>query len=171
MLLLSKSVWTSTMNRSIETSNIIMESIGKVVENYKQSDLLCEGCPRIPEPKLERYAPNSATVFQDSARIEAGFRLIFHRVIYKNEDLDESDHEEYNDEEKTDPEHYDVVVCHGNVIRYCLLRVLQLDTSAWLRFALNNGSITWVTIFADGKVSVRSVGDSGHIPKEHSTYS
>jgi hypothetical protein len=29
----------------------------------------------------------------------------------------------------------DILVCHGNVIRYCLCRALQLDPAAWLRYA------------------------------------
>ena len=40
----------------------------------------------------------------------------------------------------------DVLVCHGNVIRYFVMRGLQLPPEAWLRQSLNNGSITQMYI-------------------------
>ena len=43
----------------------------------------------------------------------------------------------------------DVLVCHGNVIRYFVMRGLQLPPEAWLRQSLNNGSITQMYIRDD----------------------
>ena len=33
----------------------------------------------------------------------------------------------------------DVLVCHGNVIRYFVCRALQFDPQGWLRMAVHNG--------------------------------
>ena len=56
---------------------------------------------------------------------------------------------------------WDILVCHGNVIRYFVLRALQLPPEAWLRLGCFNGSITHLTIRPGGSVSLR-----GSVSKE-----
>jgi serine/threonine-protein phosphatase PGAM5 len=58
----------------------------------------------------------------------------------------------------------DLLVCHGNVIRYLVTRALGVDTDAWLGMSIGHASITRVLVKADGRISVISVGDVGHIP-------
>ena len=58
----------------------------------------------------------------------------------------------------------EIIVCHGNVIRYCALRALQLPPEAWLRLMVPNASITTVTITADGDALLSGLGDAGHLP-------
>ena len=58
----------------------------------------------------------------------------------------------------------DLLVCHGNVIRYLVTRALGVDTGAWLAMSLGNASITTIRIDADGRAHVIAVGDVGHIP-------
>jgi serine/threonine-protein phosphatase PGAM5 len=67
-------------------------------------------------------------------------------------------------------ETHEIVVCHGNVIRYSLLRLLQLPPEAWLRFSLYNGSITRVEIRSDGLCSVRCVSDAGFMHPEEISF-
>jgi serine/threonine-protein phosphatase PGAM5 len=47
---------------------------------------------------------------------------------------------------------------------------MQFPIEAWLRITLNHGSITHVTILADGSVIMKSVGDSGFIPSNKVTF-
>ena len=58
----------------------------------------------------------------------------------------------------------DLLVCHGNVIRYLVTRALGVDTGAWLAMSIGNASITTIRIDADGRAHVIAVGDVGHIP-------
>ena len=51
------------------------------------------------------------------------------------------------------------------------VRALQLPPEAWIRMSLANGSITRLTIRPNGIVSLASLGDSGHFPKEKITFS
>ena len=60
----------------------------------------------------------------------------------------------------------EIIVCHANVIRYFAMRALQLPPEAWLRISLKNGSITLLSISPRGKVSLRALGDAGHMPPE-----
>lgn len=58
----------------------------------------------------------------------------------------------------------------GNVIRYLVMKSLQLPPEAWLRLNVYNGSITIIEIRANGNVSLRTLADTGHLPPTLMTY-
>ena len=58
----------------------------------------------------------------------------------------------------------DMLVCHGNVIRYLVTRALGVDTTAWLEMSVGHASTTTIRVEADGRFKVIAVGDVGHIP-------
>ena len=66
---------------------------------------------------------------------------------------------------------YDIVVCHGNVIRYMALRALQLPPEAWLRLCTYNCSLTHLKIRPTGSVSMISLGDTGHLSLDETSFS
>ena len=69
------------------------------------------------------------------------------------------------------PKHeYEIVVCHMNVIRYFVLRALQLPPECWLRMGGFNGSITHLRIATDGRVCLEAFGDAGHLKLEETTF-
>lgn len=96
--------------------------------------------------------------FQEGGRIEAGFRKYVHRADPPKPD-----------EAFPERETIDVLVCHGNVIRYFLCRALQFPPDAWLRFGIRNGSISVLTMRPSGRVSVSVVGETGHMPPDKIT--
>ncbi len=59
---------------------------------------------------------------------------------------------------------HDILVCHGNVIRYLVTRVLKVDPMAWLGMSIGNCSLTVVKILPDGSMKLLSYSDVGHIP-------
>ena len=61
-------------------------------------------------------------------------------------------------------EHSDLIVAHGNVIRYLVTRALGVETNSWLGMSIGHASITKVRIEANGNMQVIYVGDIGHIP-------
>ena len=65
------------------------------------------------------------------------------------------------------PDHldrHDIIVCHGNVIRYFVTKVLGVDTMSWLGMSIGNCSLTVVSIRSDGAMKLLSFNDMGHIP-------
>jgi serine/threonine-protein phosphatase PGAM5 len=50
------------------------------------------------------------------------------------------------------------------------MKALQLPPEAWLRTNVYNGSITILEVRANGNVSLRTMGDNGHMPPELITY-
>ncbi len=69
----------------------------------------------------------------------------------------------------TGHEQNDLLVCHGNVIRYLVTRALGVDTTAWLEMSVGHASITRIRVEADGRFKVLAVGDVGHIPRNLQT--
>ncbi|KAG4066117.1 hypothetical protein HA402_010319 [Bradysia odoriphaga] len=141
----------STMTRAQETGKIISTELAMnfPIENCS---LIEEGAPIQPQPAVGHWAPEPSQFFQDGARIEAGFRKYFHRADAKQE-----------------KDSYTLMVCHANVIRYFVCRAMQFPPEAWLRLSLNHASITWLSILPSGRVILRSMGDSGHMPPKFVT--
>jgi serine/threonine-protein phosphatase PGAM5 len=84
---------------------------------------------------------------------------------------DEPDHENEAARDVGLRHEFEVIVGHGNVIRYFVCRGLQIPPEAWLRFSVFNCSITYLVISPSGYVSVRSLGDTGHLCYEETTFS
>ena len=143
----------STMTRATETAQIILKHFPGV--DSKSCDLVREGAPCEPVPNVIAglWDPEPNQFFEEGARIEAGFRKYIHRAepSQKNNSID-------------------VIVCHGNVIRYFVCRALQLPPEAWLRFSVHNASITTLTVTPTGRVSVSGLGESGHLPPDKLTF-
>ncbi|XP_055639401.1 serine/threonine-protein phosphatase Pgam5, mitochondrial isoform X2 [Toxorhynchites rutilus septentrionalis] len=136
----------STMTRAQETAKIISLSLPEL--KMIDDSMLEEGAPIPPEPPIGHWRPE-VSFFEDGARIEAAFRKYFHRA---------------EPDQKQDT--YTLVVCHANVIRYFVCRALQLPPEAWLRISLGHASLTWISIMSDGRVTLRTLGETGHIPRE-----
>ena len=143
----------STMTRASQTAEIILNHFPSI--NSKSCDLIREGAPCEPVPNVIAgiWDPEPHLFYQEGARIEAGFRKYFHRA---------------DPEQKEDS--IEILVCHGNVIRYFVCRALQLPPQAWLRFAVHNGSFTIATIQPTGRISVSAFGESGHLPVNKLTF-
>jgi len=138
------SITVSKMKRAVQTADLIHESL-PTVPLHPQDGILNEGAPVKAEPRGSWRPDYQSEV--DGARIEAAFRKYFHRA--KPCQTEDS---------------YEIIVCHANVIRYFLMRALQLPPEAWLRFSLRHASFTWIVIRPDGKVHCRGIGESGHFP-------
>jgi serine/threonine-protein phosphatase PGAM5 len=65
---------------------------------------------------------------------------------------------------------HDIVVCHGNVIRYFVTKVLRADALSWLQMSISNCSLTVVRVNPDGTMKLDSFGDTGHIPENMRTF-
>lgn len=66
---------------------------------------------------------------------------------------------------------YDVLVCHGNIIRWTLLRAVGADTRNWHLPDVGNGSLTIFAIRPDGTVRTVMYSDVGHLPVAKQTWS
>ena len=142
----------SDMTRAVQTAGIIAQQLPQV-KVLPSDGILREGAPIKPEPKVDSWKPDTYYM-TDGARIEAAFRKYFHRA-----------------EPSQEKDSYEIVVCHANVIRYFLCRALQFPPEAWLRISLKHASLTVLTIRPDSRVSVKCLGEAGHLKPEMLTTS
>ena len=71
--------------------------------------MLEEGAPLPPEPPMDFWQPNAAQFRADGPRIERAFQKYFAKP-----------------EEAQEKDSHEIIVCHANVIRYCVCRALQV---------------------------------------------
>ena len=179
-----RNIYCSDVKRARQTAEIIAEQLQRSSdyaagspELHTPDPMLAEGAPCA----VPNWRPYPSQLFEDGARIEAAFRKYFHRSVdgwraaYKYERAakkaekageDAPPVPSYADEEET----YDLVVCHGNVIRYSMCRALQLPPNYWLRLATYNCGLTHFQIRATGSVSLFGFGDIGHLDLDQTTY-
>ena len=66
---------------------------------------------------------------------------------------------------------YDVLVCHGNVIRWFVCRALGADPKQWTQMEIANCSITVILIRPDGTTRVQMYNEISHVPLDKQTWS
>lgn len=138
--------------------------------------------PPPPSEVVEETHDGKATDNVASSILPNSYETTNDTTVKKDEDSKEvaTEEEKKNEvaespeEEKLEPHpqhEFEIVVCHANVIRYCLCRALQIPPEAWLRFTTFNCSLTYLMVRPHGSVSCRMVGDIGHLGLENSTFS
>ncbi|CAG0900676.1 unnamed protein product [Cyprideis torosa] len=150
-------VISSNSTRAVETTEILKNEGVQLVPNVfpEYTELLKEGSPPVPpEPRMTKKKVKPELYLEHGIRVEAAFEKFFHRA-------DPGD----------DKDVFTLMVTHRNLIRYFVLRALQLPPSAWSRLEINHASLTWLIIRPDGEVKVTCIGDSGHLPKDKITHS
>lgn len=133
------SMTSSTMARARETASIIHETLAEVP--FDSSALISE-CTPPAFRTLDGEKAENLTKCAD--RIDAAFGALFTPT--------------------PEADRNDLLVCHGNVIRYFVTKALRVDTRAWLGMTVAQASVTVIRVRADGSMSVLAVGDVGHIP-------
>jgi serine/threonine-protein phosphatase PGAM5 len=144
-------LYCSNMSRARETADIIAKQLG--CPPPEQDALLAEGVPCTPSPSLGLDAEEA-----DLNRLEAAFHKHMHRLQWDKKSRDKP------------AEVFEVVVCHGNVIRYFCCRLLQLPPESWSRFEINNCGITHMSIKPCGAVCMHSLGDTAPLPDTMVTF-
>ena len=167
------SLHMSTMTRAKETAEIVRDELQCSGHHHvvmtEPDRLLNEGLPApiIPHrPDVGTLSQQQKEIHENHDRIERAFQKYFHRRLSSTTDGASSlsssplvDHE------------FEVIVCHANVIRYFVMRALQLPPEAWLRLSLFNCSMTYLIVQPNGYVTARLIGDTGHIPYDETTFS
>jgi len=69
-----------------------------------------------------------------------------------------------------DADRHDVLVCHGNVIRWFVSRALAGDSRRWPWMEIANGSLTILAVRPDGTTRLVCFSDVGHLPVPKQTW-
>jgi serine/threonine-protein phosphatase PGAM5 len=132
------SLTSSTMTRAQQTAAIIHEQIADV--RATSSPLISECTP--PARIESRDAPAAQQACKE--KLDAAFAKFFAPASGASRN--------------------DVLVCHGNVIRYLTTRALGVDPQSWIAMSVGHTSVTVVQVLGNGTYRVIAVGDVGHVP-------
>jgi serine/threonine-protein phosphatase PGAM5 len=142
------SLISSTMMRAKQTAMVINEDFPEL--KLKQSDLIRECTP--PSWREDIMAGVDTTEREACVQnLEQAFQKYF---------VPSPDEENRND----------IIVCHGNVIRYFVTKVLKVNTMSWLQMSITNCSLTIVRVFPDEHMKLDVFSDYGHIPENMRTF-
>ena len=135
-------VWTSTLRRARETAAYVAAKQPRA--RLKRSTLLCEVIPtKLPRHLKAKIPVDDAHVSNDRARADRAFTKLFRA---------------------TRDERTEIVVCHGNLIRYLVCRALGIHPKLWMRLDSTHCGLTEFRVLRGGKVRVVRYNDVGHIP-------
>ncbi|MCU0343512.1 MAG: histidine phosphatase family protein [Ignavibacterium sp.] len=142
------SLISSTMTRARQTAMIINQEFPEL--ELKQNALISECTP--PTWREDVMAKtDSAEVYECVENIEKAFQEYF---------IPSPDEKDRND----------IIVCHGNVIRYFVTKVLKVDSLSWLQMSITNCSLTIIRITPNGSMKLDAFSDYGHIPENLRTF-
>jgi len=148
MNIIFNSLLTSTMTRAKQTAIIINEDFPEL--KLERSDLIRECTP--PSWRKDVMAGVDTTERENCVEnLERAFQKYF---------IPSPDENDRND----------IIVCHGNVIRYFVTKVLKVDTMSWLQMSISNCSLTIIRILPDGTMKLDAFSDYGHIPENMRTF-
>lgn len=142
-------IHSSSLPRALETAQIIAR--GFPAASFTEHRDLWECVPHVPA-KLASQAASLPTelLSHEKALADSAFQKYFQ--VNGENDVSE------------------VLVCHGNIIRYFICRALGITADAWVDMETCNCSISSVSIAPDGERKLVSLNDTGHLPNELITY-
>lgn len=141
--------FSSDLVRSKESASIIISGHPDV--KLKASSLLRECLPSMPQSPEEEISHLEDSDIENSKSIADG---AYTRFI----------------EQASSTTSTDVIVCHGNLIRYFVSRVIGSKLDGWTKMDVMNCGITKITLEA-GVHRLETFNESGHLPDIFKTYS
>jgi serine/threonine-protein phosphatase PGAM5 len=142
------SLVSSTMTRAKQTAEIINKDFPEL--KLEESDLIRECTPH--SWRKDVMAGVDTTEREECVQ---NFEKAFNKYFVPSSD---------------DKDRNDIIVCHGNVIRYYVTKVLKVDTRAWLQMSISNCSLTIIRVFPNGTMKLDAFSDYGHIPENMRTF-
>ena len=131
---------SSDLLRALQTAEAIGRAIGRTAER----DTLLEECtPPSSRPGLDAEH-DPAELAACGAAMEAAWAKYF--VPSPERDA------------------HDLLVCHGNVIRWFVNRAIGNDVRHWTSLDIGNASITVIAVRPDGSTRLVMLSDVGHLP-------
>ncbi len=142
------SLISSTMTRAMQTSQVINNDFPEIL--FEQSDMIRECTP--PTWREDVMAETKSSEVEECVNnLEEAFQKYF---------IPSPDGKDRND----------IIVCHGNVIRYFVTKVLKVDTMSWLQMSISNCSLTIIRVLPNGNLKLDAFSDYGHIPENMRTF-
>jgi serine/threonine-protein phosphatase PGAM5 len=140
----------STMPRAKETAEIVIKNMGYKKKPHS-SEFLRECVPGFPKKFRKKHGfTDVKKLKKDKLQADRGYRDVF----------------TFSKSRRTE-----LVVCHGNIIRYFLCKALGIDTDSWRRLDIKQCGLTVIQLDSKTRMAkIISHNDVGHIPLKMQTF-
>lgn len=145
------SIHSSDLRRAVETAEAIDKHFPKLA--IQQTSLLRECVPSVPPSKERR------PYFQQFSKSE---------IRQCKSNLDKIYQTFFKPARGRDKCHF--IVCHGNVIRYLICKMLKAAPGAWVHMDIQNCGISTVVIEPEWGMYLLYHNDVAHLPKGMRTF-
>jgi serine/threonine-protein phosphatase PGAM5 len=142
-------IHVSTAPRALQTADPLIEAYPEA--KVDRAHRLLECVPPVPQAVREGYFSHLSD--EQLAAEMAHAERIYDHYLKRTAGTDR----------------HEIVVSHGNVIRYLTCRVIGVDPTAWVNLESRNCGITRIMIEPDGNISLISYNEIGHLPAEMHT--
>lgn len=138
--------YSSSMNRAKETQRIALQNLPNDIPkpDTHEERGFNECCPQMPDPAIPGYFPSERSILKGKTVLDRAFKENFLRA--------------------SDGEELEVYFVHANVIRYFMLKLLQMPLNCYLRFNLKHCSFTHIMIDNEGYCTCQAYGEAGFMP-------
>ncbi|HMI90032.1 MAG TPA: histidine phosphatase family protein [Polyangiales bacterium] len=136
---------SSTAPRALETVELIGRHLPEVPR--RRTPLLLEGLPGVLKGMTKEQR---GRVPLHRARMDRAFARYFRPTRGRDR--------------------FEVLICHGNIIRYLLRKALGDSIDKWSRSETTHCGMSIVLIEADGSTRISAVNDVGHLPRKMQTF-
>lgn len=151
-----ESIFTSTMTRAWETAQIIADRLN--IPTVQPDNFLREVIPTVPPRFRDHFQQMSEQhsgfredeVEQQRARADLAFAVYFQPPL------------DYTDV-------HQVVVCHGNIIRYFMALALDMNPDNWSRLMIHHCGVSIIAIDKMGNMDVIAHNETGYMPVQYRT--
>lgn len=130
-------LWSSTLPRARETATIIGTCLGR--PKVRAVGVLREGM----YSKVKGYEVPASERQEDRTRADLAYGRFFRTS-------------------RTD--RLELVVCHGNLIRYLVCRAMDVPLVRWTRMNSNHCGMTRILVRDSGAVRIVSYNETAHLP-------
>lgn len=142
-------IYSSVLPRAIETAKYIAESYTGKELTVQQFPELLECSPWVSKDVSEQHGDVMTLDEINSHRLHADNAF---EKFFKPAD-------EYADS-------HEVLVCHGDLIRYLITKVIETKADYWIKLKVYNCGLSIVEIKEDGCMFLRTLNDHGHLTYE-----
>lgn len=139
------SIYSSTLQRAVTTARIVSDCLPNHIP-FKQDKVLCEAVFHVPRHGSAYSDIPPATVASHRVRMAYAYKHYVRPAC------------------GTENEH-DVLVCHGNVIRYFIVRAMRAPIELWAQMDIYHGSFTRLLVEANGNVRLVTHNEVSHLPR------
>lgn len=140
-------IYCSSLPRAVQTAEIIAQEFPGIP--LRKTRILCECIPCVPSfiPELFSDVP-SEEIARAREQADEAYGRYFKQARGKDK--------------------HEIVVCHGNLMRYFVSRALGVEPGTWVKMGIFNCGISQIRI-SPKWTQVVCHNDSGHLPEDERT--